>query len=295
MPHLETTGATGIGLYRTELPFMVRNDFPDVNSQAELYRRVLDAANGKPVIFRTLDIGGDKLLPYLPEIEDENPAMGWRAIRIALDRPAMLRQQLRAMIRAAAGRELRVMFPMVAEVAEFREAREVLELELKRLRDRGGRLPARVHAGVMIEVPSLLWQLPALLPLVDFVSVGTNDLAQFLFAWDRGNPKLAGRYDVLSPGLLGALRELIRKADAAGVPVGVCGEMAGHPIEAMALVGLGFRQLSMAPSGIGPVKTMIRSLRLGDLAPLLDGIETLADHTLRPRLRAFARDHDVLT
>jgi phosphotransferase system enzyme I (PtsP) len=295
LPALDATGAVGIGLYRTEIPFMVRHDFPDVPTQADLYGRILDAAQGKPVVFRTLDIGGDKLLPYLPDMEDENPAMGWRAIRIALDRPAMLRQQLRALVRAAGGRELRVMFPMIAEVAEFRQAREVLDLELRRAADRGGTVPNRILAGVMLEVPSLMWQLPALLPEVDFVSVGTNDLMQFLFACDRGNPKLAGRYDVLSPAFLAVLRELVAKANAAGKPVCVCGEMAGHPIEAMALVGLGFRQLSMAPSGIGPVKTMIRSVRFADLAELLDGVENLADHTLRPRLRAFARDHDVLT
>jgi phosphotransferase system enzyme I (PtsP) len=293
LPHLDASGAAGVGLYRTEIPFMVRHDFPDVPTQAELYGRILDAANGRPVVFRTLDVGGDKLLPYLPEIEDENPAMGWRAIRIALDRPAMLRQQLRAMLHAAAGRELRVMFPMVAEVAEFREARDVLDLELRRMCERGGKPPSRVHAGVMLEVPSLIWQLPALLPLVDFISVGTNDLAQFLFACDRGNPKLAGRYDVLSPALLGALREVIRKADSAGIPVSICGEMAGHPIEAMALVGIGFRSLSMVPAGIGPVKAMIRTLRAGDLEQLLTGLDSLADHTLRPKLRAFARDHNV--
>jgi phosphotransferase system enzyme I (PtsP) len=294
LPHLDTTGAAGIGLYRTELPFMIRSTFPSVDQQAELYGRVLELAGGRPVVFRTLDIGGDKLLPYLPDIEDENPAMGWRAIRIALDRPAMMRQQLRALIRAAGGHELRVMFPMVAEVAEFIAAREVLEVELRRAAQRKVRPPKHIKVGVMLEVPALVRQLPALLAVVDFISVGTNDLVQFLFACDRGNPRLAGRYDVLSPVVLGLLRELVVVSGKAGVPLAVCGEMAGHPLEAMALVGVGVRNLSLAPAGLGPVKTMIRSLRLGELADLLVGVEALADHSLRPKLRAFARDHNVL-
>jgi len=273
---------------------MIRSTFPSVDQQAELYGRVLELAGGRPVVFRTLDIGGDKLLPYLPDIEDENPAMGWRAIRIALDRPAMLRQQLRALIRAAGGHELRVMFPMVAEVAEFIAAREVLEVELRRAAQRKVRPPKHIKVGVMLEVPALVRQLPALLAVVDFISVGTNDLVQFLFACDRGNPRLAGRYDVLSPVVLGLLRELVVVSGKAGVPLAVCGEMAGHPLEAMALVGVGVRNLSLAPAGLGPVKTMIRSLRLGELADLLVGVEALADHSLRPKLRAFARDHNVL-
>jgi phosphotransferase system enzyme I (PtsP) len=294
LPYLDETGAAGIGLFRTELPFMIRNAFPGVASQMELYRRVLDDAGNRPVVFRTLDIGGDKLLPYLPETAEENPAMGWRALRIALDRPSMLRQQLRALISAAAGRSLSIMFPMVAEVAEFDAAREILDLELDRARVRGTVAPQRIKAGVMLEVPSLLFQLPTLLERVDFLSVGTNDLLQFLLASDRGNPRVSERYDALSPGVLRALAEIAREAARHRVPVGVCGEMAGQPLDAMALVGLGFRSLSMNPTGIGPVRTMLRSLDLGPLQELLRRKIDDPVHSLRPILRAFARDRGVM-
>lgn len=293
MQHLEASGAAGVGLYRTEIPFMVRDEFPDVVSQTELYRKVLDHAGGRPVAFRTLDIGGDKVLPYWDASGEENPAMGWRAIRIALDRPSMLRQQLRALLLAAAGRPLRVMFPMVAQVAEFEAARRLLDLELSRLAAQGGPTPESLDVGVMFEVPALAWQLPALLARVDFVSVGSNDLQQFLFASDRGNPQLAGRYDVLSPTMLAMLRGLIEAGDARGVPFSLCGEMAGRPIEAMALIGLGFRALSMPSPAIGPVKTMVRSLDVASLRRFLTGLLDRPVPSLREHLRAFARDHDV--
>jgi phosphotransferase system enzyme I (PtsP) len=293
MAHLDRTGAEGVGLFRTELPFMVRNTMPTVDQQQSLYAAILDAAGGRPVTFRTLDIGGDKLLPYLVHGEDENPAMGWRAIRVSLDRPAMLRQQLRALVRAGNGRPMRIMFPMVAEVAELEQARAVLGLEIDRACMRGLRPPEPLQVGVMIEVPSLVWQLPALLKRVDFVSVGTNDLAQFFFAADRGNPRLAGRYDTLSPGFLRLLGEIAAQAAAAGVPATVCGEMAGQPLEAMALVGLGYRNLSMAPGAVGPVKKMIRSLTLSPLEVFLRGLLDSPDHSLRQKLLGFARDHAV--
>jgi phosphotransferase system enzyme I (PtsP) len=293
LPELEVTGADGIGLYRTELPFMVRSDFPSVADQANLYRRVLDQADGKPVVFRTLDIGGDKLLPYLPETVEENPAMGWRAIRIALDRPAMLRHQLRALLMAADGRPISVMFPMVAEVAEFDAARKVLALEIERARSRGLKLPKTLLVGVMLEVPALIWQLPALCQRADFISVGSNDLMQFLFAKDRSNTRLADRYDALSPPALQCLAEIVRITTKTGVPLSICGEMASAPLEAMALVGLGFRTLSMSPSAIGPVKAMVRSLTLGPLRHYLTSQIDRPDHTLRERLREFARDHLV--
>ncbi|HUN48974.1 MAG TPA: phosphoenolpyruvate--protein phosphotransferase [Stellaceae bacterium] len=293
LPYLDETGAAGIGLFRTELPFMIRNAFPNVAAQSELYSRILEQAGERPVVFRTLDIGGDKLLPYLPEFEDENPAMGWRAIRIALDRPAMLRQQLRALLRAAAGRRLRVMFPMVAEVAEFEAACAILEKEVGRATSRGEAMPFEVKCGVMVEVPALLWQLPALLERVDFLSIGTNDLAQFLFASDRGNPRLTDRYDTLAPAFLRVLGEVARQAGEKQIPVSVCGEMAGNALDAMALVGLGFRLLSMNPGGVGPVKAMVRSLALPPLQELLRRHLDAPDHSLRAKLRAFARDHDV--
>jgi phosphotransferase system enzyme I (PtsP) len=293
LPYLDETGAAGVGLFRTELLFMLRHDFPSVGQQAAIYRRVLEHAGERPVTFRTLDIGGDKLLPYMAEIEDENPAMGWRAIRIALDRPALLRQQLRALIRAASGRRLRVMFPMIAETAEFEAARAVLDLELERAGKRGNKPPEKIEVGLMFEVPALLWELPGLLPKVDFLSVGTNDLVQFLFAADRGNPRLAERYDTLSPPVLGLLGQVVAACAAAKVPLALCGEMAGQPLDAMALVGIGFRTLSMAPASIGPVKAMIRSLELAPLEVLLAGLADVPPRGLRSRLRDFARDHGV--
>ena len=290
---IEQTRADGVGLYRTEIPFMVRSSFPDVTSQSELYRRVLDQANGSPVIFRTLDVGGDKALPYWQEEGDENPALGWRAIRIGLDRPALLRQQLRAMIQAAGGRPLSVMFPLIAQLSEFERARAVLNLELDRARARNQPLPERLSAGIMLEVPALLWQLPSLLRRIDFLSVGTNDLQQFLFASDRGNPRLAHRYDILAPAMLKILASIAEAAEAAGVPAAVCGEMAGQPLEAMALAAVGFRTFSMTPPAIGPVREMARTLNLAAARAFVCSLLDSPEPTLRSRLQSYARDHGV--
>jgi phosphotransferase system enzyme I (PtsP) len=291
---VEESGADGIGLFRTEIPFMVRSEFPGVEAQTELYANIMEQAGDRPVMFRTLDIGGDKQLPYFRDIIDQNPNMGWRAIRVALDRPAMLRQQLRALIRAAEGRELSVMFPMITEVAEFDAARSVLDRELDRERGRGGAIPEKMNVGVMLEVPGLMYQLPALLKRVDFLSVGSNDLFQFLFASDRGNPLVADRYDVLAPALLSLLRTLVREADEAEVPLSLCGEMAGRPVEAMTLIGLGFRAISMPPSRIGEIRAMVRTLDAGALSVYLDTILDSPDHSLRQRLSSYARDHGVV-
>lgn len=290
---IETVGADGVGLYRTEVPFMVRAEFPDVEAQRTLYAKVLDRANGKPVVFRTIDVGGDKVLPYWDELEEENPAMGWRAIRISLDRPAILRQQLRALIQAAQGRDIRVMFPMVAEVEEFDAARKLLDRELERERERGSILPEHVHAGVMLEVPALALQLDKLLPRVDFISIGSNDLMQFLYATDRGNPHVANRYDILSPFALGFLKDVRDRCDRAGVPVSVCGEAAGRPLEAMALIAIGFRRLSMPPPAIGPVKEMIRSMAARPVAGFVHSLLEMPRVSIRQRLRDFAKDHDI--
>ena len=292
VPQVHATGADGIGLFRTEIPFMVRAAYPDVEAQTALYRAVFDQAKGKPVVFRTLDVGGDKELPYFESEAGENPALGWRAIRIALDRPAMLRQQVRALVRAADGRSLWVMFPMIAEAAEYHLAREVLDMELAREKAAGGTLPKKLSVGVMVEVPSLLWQLPALAESVDFLSVGSNDLLQFLFATDRGNPRMTDRYDPLSPPALKVFLDVARTADKAGRPLSLCGEMASRPLEAMALIGLGYRSLSLTAASIGPVKTMVRSLRVRVLREYMKTILDSREHSLRDRLRAFAQDHD---
>ena len=293
LAQLATTGAEGVGLFRTEIPLLTRHAFPDVADQTEFYSRAYEQADSRPIVFRTLDIGGDKVLPYLAHAAEENPAMGWRAIRIGLDRPAMLRQQLRALLRAAAGRDLYVKFPMIAEIAEFEEARALLDKEVARLAAESREPPRSVRVGVMLEVPSLLWQLPALLERIDFLSIGTNDLAQFLFACDRGNPRLADRYDLLSAPMLALFRQVIAACNAAGKPLSMCGEMAASPIEAMVLIALGFRTLSLAATAIGPVKAMTRSLDAGALALYLDELGERPDHSLRRWLEAYARDHAV--
>lgn len=288
LPHLEESGADGIGLFRTELQFMIASKLPSQREQVELYSDVMTSAGDLPVVFRTLDIGGDKMLPYMKQAEEENPALGWRAIRIALDRPALLRHQVRALLSAAVGRDLRLMFPMVADVAEYERARALVDKELARLDQHGREKPRSVAVGTMLEVPALFWQLDALLPKVDFVSIGSNDLIQFLYASDRGNPRVANRYDLLSPGALNFLRQVVLICARHDVPLSLCGEMAGNPLEAMALLGLGLRTISMSPAAIGPVKMMVRSLDVGDLEGFMEDLYRRPDASVRDALRTYA-------
>ena len=286
---LGDTGAEGIGLFRTEFQFMVSEDLPRLGAQTDLYARVLDAAGKLPVTFRTLDLGGDKVLPYLQAEREDNPALGWRAVRMGLDRPALLRMQLRALIAAAAGQPLRVMFPLVASVDEFRAARGLVDHEVAWAVRRGRPAPAQLSVGAMIEAPSLLWHLDALLPLTDFVSVGTNDLMQYLFAADRGNPRVADRYDPLSPPLLRALKAIQQACAETGTPVSVCGEMAGRPLEAFALVGLGYERLSMPSAGVGPVKQMVLSCDRGAAGRGLEILLKSTASSVRAEIEALAR------
>jgi phosphotransferase system enzyme I (PtsP) len=290
LPHIEETGAAGIGLFRTELQFMVATAFPRISEQLSLYRSVLDAAGSKSVTFRTLDIGGDKILPYMRAFEEENPALGWRAIRLSLDRPGLMRSQIRALLKAAAGRVLRLMFPMVAVVDEFDQAKIIVEQELTHLRRHGHTLPERIEVGAMVEVPSLLFQLDELFPRVDFLSVGSNDLVQFLYAVDRGNARVAERFDVISPPFLRALRDIADKGRAHNKPVTLCGELASKPIGALALIAIGYRSLSLTPSAIGPVKAMLLDLDAGKaealLRPLIDNPND--NVPMRKRLEDFA-------
>jgi phosphotransferase system enzyme I (PtsP) len=290
LPHIAETGAAGIGLFRTELQFMVAASMPRVSEQQSLYRSVLDAAGGKPVVFRTLDIGGDKVLPYMRNVEEENPALGWRAIRLGLDRPGLLRSQVRALLRAAAGRELKIMFPMVAAVAEFDEAKALVERELTHLRRHGHKLPDRVEVGTMVEVPALLYQLDELLDRVDFLSVGSNDLFQFLYAVDRGNARVADRFDPLSRPVLVALKEISDKGREHGKAVTLCGELASKPIGALALVAIGYRSLSLSPSAVGPVKAMMLDLNVRKAADMLRPLveKPVPGVSIRERLTQFA-------
>lgn len=291
LEQLDSTGAAGIGLFRTEIAMLARGAIADTAEQAAIYARVLDAAGDRPVLFRTLDLGGDKMLPGSAAAVEENPAMGWRSLRIGLDRPALLRRQLRALLLAAGGRPLSVMFPMVATVAEFRAARDLLLAEARRVRP----APSCLSIGTMLEVPSLLWQLPALLAETDFVSIGSNDLLQFLFAADRGSPALSGRYDLLSPPVLDLLETVLQQASAAGVSVSLCGEAASRPIEAMTLVGLGFSTLSMAAPALLPVKGLLAKLDLSAFSPVLAAIRRNAagEASLREPIHAWAREHGL--
>ena len=297
LPQLAEAGAAGIGLFRTELQFMVASTFPRAEAQEKLYRDVLDTARGRPVTFRTIDIGGDKVLPYFKGSaqEEENPALGWRAIRLTLDRPGLLRTQIRALLKAAGGRELKVMLPMVTELGEIVQAREIIDREVRHLSRFAHHLPTSLKLGAMIEVPSLLWQLDELMQAVDFVSVGSNDLFQFVMAADRGNTQLADRFDTLSVPFLRVLKQIADAGLRNHTPVTLCGELAGKPISAMALLGLGYRSISMSPASIGPVKAMLTELPLGELTAVLD--DNLAGPAarlpMRALLQAFADDRSI--
>ena len=295
LPQLSESGADGIGLFRTELQFMISSTMPKGEEQENFYRSVLRQAGGRPVTFRTLDIGGDKVVSYFRGHEEENPALGWRAIRLSLDRPGLLRTQLRALLKAAAGAELKMMLPMVTEVAEIRAVRELLQKEVQHLSKFGHPLPKKLQFGAMLEVPALMWQLDELMQEVDFVSVGSNDLFQFTMAVDRGNARVSDRFDVLGRPFLRILRDIVRAADRHETPVTLCGEMASKPLSAMALLGIGFRSISMSPTSIGPVKAMLLGLDVDQLGRELHA--ALDDHhshlPLRDILVGFAEDNNI--
>ncbi|MBN8808981.1 MAG: phosphoenolpyruvate--protein phosphotransferase [Sphingomonas sp.] len=292
---IDVTGADGIGLFRTEFQFLVSATLPQRERQLRLYRDVLDAAGDKPVTFRTVDIGGDKALPYLNahDEDEENPAMGWRALRLALERDGLMKAQARALIEAAGGRTLNVMFPMVSEAWEFAEAKALFEAQRDWLGARGKRLPTDIRYGAMLEVPALAEQLDLLLPDIQFLSVGTNDLTQFLFAADRANPKLAERYDWLSPSILRFLAKVVAPCRAANVDLTVCGEMGGRPLEAMTLVALGIHRLSITPAAVGPIKAMIRSLDQGAATSFVTGLLAHPPRDMRGALTEWATTNGV--
>ena len=293
LPHLYQSGADGIGLYRTELQFMVASKFPKMGDQQAAYSRVLDEAQDRRVVFRSLDVGGDKVLPYLKKVREENPALGWRAIRMSLDRPGLFRTQTRALLRAAAGRELSLMLPFIADISEFLAAKELIAKEVAHAERNGHRLPAVMRIGVMIEVPAIIFQLDELLPLADFISVGSNDLFQFLFAADRENDRVARRFDPLSPAALRVLKEIADKAKAHNTDFALCGEMAGRPIEAMALIALGYRSISMAPASIGPVKAMVLSASAKKLRKTVLELVGGNSRNMRRELTEFAQRENI--
>jgi len=295
LPQLAESGAEGIGLFRTELQFMIASTMPKAEEQETFYRNVLKQAAGRPVTFRTLDIGGDKVVPYFRGHEEENPALGWRAIRLSLDRPGLLRTQLRAMLKAAAGTELKIMVPMVTEVSELKAVRELLQKEVQHLSRFGHGLPRKLQFGAMLEVPALLWQLDELMEAADFVSVGSNDLFQFAMAVDRGNARVSDRFDTLGRPFLRILRDITRAGERNNTTVTLCGELAGKPISAMALMGIGFRSVSMSPASIGPVKAMLLGLEVTALAKVMDEAldDTHGTESVRDILVRFASSHNI--
>ena len=296
IPMLSLTGADGVGLFRTEFQFLVSAALPARDRQTRLYRDVLEAAGDKPVIFRTVDIGGDKVLPYIRNDSaehDENPAMGWRALRLALEREGLLKVQARALLEAAGGRTLNVMFPMVSEPWEFLAARKLFDAQLAALRKRKAKLPEAVRYGAMLEVPSLAEQLDILLPELSFLSIGTNDLTQFLFAADRANPKLAERYDWLSPSILRFLARVLGETARFPVDVTVCGEMGGRRLEALALLGLGIRRLSITPAAVGPIKQLVRGVDLEAIGAKMREWISEPPADMRHALRSWAEEHGL--
>jgi len=295
LPQLDLAGADGIGLFRTEFQFMVSDFMPRLEQQTDLYRKAILAAGDRPVTFRTLDLGGDKILPYIDPVPEENPAIGWRAIRIGLDRPGLMRYQLRALVAAGAGRHLRVMFPMVTTVEEMIQSRALFDREIERAKTLGRELPAKVEVGVMLETPSLAWQVISVCDHADFVSVGANDLMQFFFAADRDNARVSDRYDPLSPPALSILSFIAESCRQNNTPVSVCGEIAGRPLEAACLVALGFTTLSMSATGIGPVKSTLMALNAAELRELiLPNIKVTSRlSSLRDTVRNYCLDNGV--
>jgi len=288
LPSINASGAEGVGLYRTALQFMIRRNLPGREAQAAVYSRVLDAAGGREVMFRTLDIGSDKILPYMRREKEPNPALGWRAIRVGLDRPKLLRMQIQSLVRGAKGRPLSIMFPMAAEADEYREARGMVEGEVARLASMGHPRPERLSIGFMLETPSMVYASDRLFEETDFVSVGGNDLAQFFFAADRENERVRKRYDVLNFSFLRMLRQIVERCDRLGTPLSFCGEAAGRPLEALVLAATGFRELSMRPAAIGPVKRVLLAADLGEVRDTMEYADNAGATSARAGLVAWA-------
>ena len=284
LPSLEGSGAEGVGLFRTELQFLVRSQMPKRSELAAIYSRVLDAAQGRRVAFRTLDIGSDKVLPYMKPQDEPNPAMGWRAIRVGLDKPGVLRMQLQALIRAAQGRKLTVMFPFIAQPDEFTTARAHLMRELEREASLGHVVPARVEVGAMLETPSLAFAPDGFFERVDFISIGGNDLKQFFFAADRENELVRRRYDTLNSGFLQFLDHIVQRCAKAGTPLSFCGEDAGRPVEALCLAAMGLRMLSMRPASVGPIKSLLRRVDLTEVRGVIDAAMASGAQSVRPQV-----------
>ena len=282
LPSMESSGADGVGLFRTELQFLVRNKMPKRDELAKLYARVIDAAGGRRVAFRTLDIGSDKVLPYMKPQDEPNPAMGWRAIRVGLDKPGVLRMQVQALIRASGARPLSVMFPFISEFGEFTTARDHLLRERDREAAMGHPVPETLEIGAMLETPSLAFAPKAFFELADFISIGGNDLKQFFFAADRENERVRRRYDTLNLSFLTFVGKIVGRCAETGTSLSFCGEDAGRPVEAMCLAALGLRNLSMRPASVGPVKALLRRVDLTEVRGVIDAARAAGAESVRP-------------
>lgn len=289
LPSLEGSGAEGVGLFRTELQFLVRNKMPKRSELVALYSRVLDAAHGKRVVFRTLDIGSDKVLPYMKPNDEPNPAMGWRAIRVGLDKPGVMQMQLQSLFRAAAGRPLTIMFPFVAQFDEYRAARAAVDKTIAREKRLGHVLPETLEVGAMLETPSLSFAPDKFFEEVGFLSIGGNDLKQFFFAADRENERVRRRYDTLNVSFLGLIEQIVDRCAATNTPLSFCGEDAGRPIEALCLAAIGIRSLSMRPASIGPVKSLLRRSNLEEVRQVIVEARDRGDQSVRPAVMEYLR------
>jgi len=290
LPSLGSSGAEGVGLFRTELQFLIRNQMPRRSELSVLYRRVLDAAQDKRVVFRTLDIGSDKVLPYMKPNDEPNPALGWRAIRVGLDKPGIMRMQLQALFRAANGGPLTVMFPFVAQFEEYRAARAEVDKTLSREAKLGQKLPSSIEVGAMLETPSLAYAPDKFFEEVDFISIGGNDLKQFFFAADRENERVRKRYDTLNLSFLTFLENIVKRCDASGTPVSFCGEDAGRPVEALCFAAIGLRTLSMRPASIGPVKSLLRRCDLNEVYQVIEDARARGDMSVRGAVMEYLRN-----
>ena len=291
LPSLTGSGAEGVGLFRTELQFLVRNKMPKRTELVDIYAKVLDAAQGKRVIFRTLDIGSDKVLPYMKSLDEPNPALGWRAIRVALDRPGVMRMQLQALVRAANGRPLSIMFPFIAQYEEYARARDEVDKVLARERRLGHPVPEKLEVGAMLETPSLAFASRRFFEEVEFLSIGGNDLKQFFFAADRENELVRRRYDTLNVSFLTFLEDIVDRCESTGTPLSFCGEDAGRPIEALVLAAIGLRSLSMRPASVGPVKSLLMRYSLKEVRDVIEESKMRGEQSVRQAVMEYLRDN----
>jgi phosphotransferase system enzyme I (PtsP) len=289
LPSLENSGAEGVGLFRTELQFLARNSIPKRGELAALYSRVLDAAGQKKVIFRTLDVGSDKVLPYMRPTDEPNPALGWRAIRLGLDKPGIMKMQLQAFFRAANLRNISIMFPMIAQFGEFIQARELLKTVLENERKMGHSIPKNVEIGAMLETPSLVFAPKQFFELADFISIGGNDLKQFFYAADRENERVRKRYDTLNVSFLNLIKQIVIRCEETSTPLSFCGEDAGKPLEAVCLLAMGIRTLSMRPASIGAVKALIRDINIIELRRVIDQALVSGEQSIRPKVESWIK------